>query len=132
MPVYWGARMLSQDWVRPGHGLHEIYPARWSSDAKTPEASEAVTAYAVRRPDQTWAVMLVNRDSKHAARVRLVLNGDHALFGPRRRVKVVQFSSRNYVWDAATQKPTRDKPSDRYDRRGGTVTLPPLSLTVVR
>src|SRR5205807_559175 len=57
---YFGAQLLAQQWVLPGDGVHEVYPA--SSDLKNTRGEEIVTAYAVHRPDDLWSVMLINKD----------------------------------------------------------------------
>ena len=52
---YRAAQMLTQEWVAPGDAVHQLFPATAGRD---------VSAYAVKRPDGTWSVMLVNKDSR--------------------------------------------------------------------
>jgi len=122
MPTYWGTRLLTQDWAQPGHGVHKIYGARSTVPGK------AVTAYAVRRPDGQWAVMLVNRDGRRAHGVTLK--------GPMRgRVDVWQYSPAQYAWQANGEQghPSKDDPPVHTTARaGGIFTLPAFSLTVIR
>ncbi len=122
LPIYWGARLLTQQWVEPGHGRHRIYRATSSVPG------QAVTAYAIRRPDRTWALMLVNRDGDHAHTVTLK--------GPLRgRVEVWQYSPAQYTWQADEEQghPSKDEPPVKAMAKAGDVfTLPAFSLTVIR
>ncbi len=122
MPIYWGARLLTQQWAEPGHGVHRIYGAQ----ASVPNA--AVTAYAVHRPDGRWAVMIVNRDGQNAHTVTLK--------GPMRGpVEVWQYSPAQYAWhdDEEQGRPSQDDPPVHSTARAnGVFTLPAFSLTVVR
>ena len=54
--TYWAARMLNVEWLQHRSGVHRMF-------ASTSDAAD-VTSYAVLRPDGTWSVMLVNRDSR--------------------------------------------------------------------
>ena len=47
--TYFGARLLTQEWLQPGDEVHEIYPA--TSNVRNAEGEELITAYAVHRPD---------------------------------------------------------------------------------
>lgn len=137
MPAYWFARMLTTDWTRPGHGLHAIYPV--SIEASEPPAKgdgPAITAYAVKKPDGEWAVMVANRDGHRAAEVKLDVarvRGAAPLRGP---VEVIQYSTANYEWrdDGENGHPVRDLPPFRTRRPDakGPFNLPPYSLTVIR
>jgi hypothetical protein len=71
------------------------------SDVQDGAGHELVTAYAVRRPDGTWAVMAVNRDQQNAHRVRLSFDGpdkDGSFAGP---VEISSFGSAQYQWHPA-------------------------------
>ncbi len=122
MPIYWGARLMTQEWAQPGHGEHRLY------NAVSEVPGEAVTAYAVHRPDGRWAVMIVNRDARKAHAV--------TLDGPLRGgVDVWQYSPAQYAWhaDADQGHPSRDLPPQHSTAKaGGVFTLPAFSLTVVR
>jgi len=107
---YHAARMLTHDWLLPS-GTHEIH--------RVLGTSESLSAYAVRRPDGTWAMLVINKDATHAQRVRI-----------RGRLQVTQLSPREYVWDAALRKPTRDTGPRRFNAKDE-VELPAWSVTVV-
>src|SRR2546430_2499674 len=61
--TYFGARLLTQEWLKPGDEVHEIYPA--SSDVRDAEGNELITAYAARR-DGVWSILLINKDPARA------------------------------------------------------------------
>jgi hypothetical protein len=77
-------------------------------------------AFAVRRPDGTWAVLIINKDARRTLRVRL--SGT---------VRAVQYSRHEYAWRAAGDRgtPARNLPPRRF-AAGEELTLPPYSLTV--
>jgi hypothetical protein len=122
MPIYWGARLLTQQWVLPGHGVHTIYGATSTVPGKQ------VTAYAVHRPDGKWALMIINRDGAHPHTV--------TLRAPMRgRVDVWQYSPAQYAWhaDGAQGYPSKDEPPVHSTAAAkGVFTLPAFSLTVVQ
>lgn len=69
-------------------------------DLKDSEGNVLVTAYAVRRPDENWSLMLVNRDENNAHPVHVVFensrNGNKTSFsGP---ITFVTFGSEQYAW----------------------------------
>src|SRR5262245_59320810 len=49
-------RRMTQDWAQPINRWHKLYAA--NSDIKGGNGHQIVTAYAVKRPDQRWAMML--------------------------------------------------------------------------
>jgi hypothetical protein len=107
---YHAVRMLTHDWLLPS-GTHELHRVRGTS--------ATLRAWAVRRPNRTWAYLVINKDDKRAVRVRV-----------RGRLEVVQLSPREYAWDAAQRKPSRDTGPRRYEARDE-VELPPWSVTVI-
>ncbi|MGB8116498.1 MAG: discoidin domain-containing protein [Candidatus Sulfotelmatobacter sp.] len=94
------AQLINHEWVQPGSGEHQVFAA--SSDVNDGAGHELVTAYAVRRPDGSWAVMAVNRDQQNAHRVRISFEGpgekQSAFAGP---VEVSTFGSGQYLWHPA-------------------------------
>jgi len=93
------AQLINLEWVQPGGGEHQVFAAK--SDVQDGAGHELVTAYAVKRPDGTWAVMAVNRDQQNAHRVRLSFDGpdkDGSFGGP---VEISSFGSAQYQWHPA-------------------------------
>ncbi len=94
------AQLINLEWVQPGGNEHQVFAAK--SDVQDGAGHELVTAYAVKRPDGKWAVMLVNRDQQNAHQVRIAFDGpaDKAsgFAGP---VEVSTFGSAQYQWHPA-------------------------------
>lgn len=134
MPTYFAARLITQDWAQPIDRWHEIYAA--NSDMKDGSGHQIVTAYAVKRPDQRWAIMLLNKDSEHAYAVHIRFTDGQSCgqsFG--RRVQVFQYSPEQYTWKRSGEDghPIRTNSPHHFAVAGNSaVRLPPLSLTVVR
>ena len=131
LPAFYGGKMLVEEWSQPINGQHRLFPVSVMEGEKEPED---VTAYAVLRPDGRWAVLLLNKGSD---RVRL---GGFRFDTPDTKgrdwngpFEVIQYSPGQYFWRAAGAKghPARSRPPRRF-RAMRTITLPPLSLTVVR
>ncbi len=98
---FFTSQLINLDWVQPGTGTHEMFSAQ--SDVEDGAGHSLVTAYALKRPDGQWAVMLVNRDQQNAHPVRISFDDDVAdraawLAGP---VSVSIFGSGQYAWNPA-------------------------------
>jgi hypothetical protein len=136
MPAYHAARLLTGAWTDSSGGVHGLYPAR-VEPRRGGKGATPVSAYALRRPDQRWGVLLVNRDSRRAWSIDTLLlatagGTGRTLEGP---VEVWQYGAAQYRWreDGRRGHPVRDlPPSHRVLHDGtGAVVLPPYSLTVV-
>src|ERR1700683_1310782 len=94
------AQLINLEWVQPGSGEHQVFAA--NSDVEDGAGHELVTAYAVKRPDGTGAVMEVNGDRQNAHRVRIEFRGaggkENWFLGP---VEVSTFGSAQYQWHPA-------------------------------
>ena len=97
---FFASQLLTSEWVQPGAGRHHLFSA--SSDVLDGAGHVLVTAYALRRPDGQWSLLVVNKDQENAHRVRIAFddagrgaprgfNGDH-----RDRT----FGSAQYRWRA--------------------------------
>lgn len=132
-PTFYAARLLTQVWSQPGHGEHAVWPA--ASSVRDKKGRPLVSAYAVRRPDGRWALMLVNRDPKaaHAASIRFQgVGAEKGFAGP---VEVWRYDGSRYAWKDAGERsrPSRDRPPAHGRQDGGKpVLLPPWSLVVAR
>jgi hypothetical protein len=101
LPQFFVAQMINLDWVQPGGREHEVYSAK--SDVRDGAQHDLVTAYAVKRPDGRWSVMLVNRDQQVAHKVRVSFQGhvEGAFAGP---VEISTFGSAQYQWHPAATR----------------------------
>jgi len=131
---FYGAQMIATQWLAPGVGTHELFSA---STNIVRGGLPLVTAYAAKRPDGTWSIMLVNKDSQaHAVEVRFDgPNGGGAGFAGN--VTRVTFGAAQYVWRArgANSRPDPNRPPAVSIVHGGahaTYSIPALSITVLR
>ena len=142
--TYFGARLVTQEWLQPGDEVHEIYPA--SSNVRDARGNELITAYAVHRPDGLWSLLLINKDPQRTYEVRPFFRVGKASGSFAGTLDVFQFSKQEYVLGGTQNHPRpikADGPSHKIIRLrnpGGSATreeadhlsLPPYSLTVVR
>lgn len=112
--AFHAARMLTQDWLA-GHGIHELLAVRG--------APSDVRAWAVRRPDGSIALLVVNVDRR---RPRAMAVEGMSMIAAR------QFSSIEYAWhaDGEKGKPRRSHPP-RSLAPGRSLVAPPQSITVI-
>ncbi len=134
---YYVSRLINLEWVKHGAGVHVIFPASCNLDDGGGNA--LVTAYAVRRPDGEWSLMLVNKDQANAHAVRIVFD-DSAGNRPRyfsSPVTMVTFGSDQYVWHSDGPKSHADPDNPPVTTSlpagdGASFTLPKASVTVLR
>ena len=128
MPSYYTARLLTHVWTLPGHRLHRVVAARIEGAGPEPD----VVTYAVERPDQRLAVMLINRSATHAH--RLALNMQGLSREPAGMADIYSYGARQYAWlDAgARSRPLRSLPPE-HRRQGvnATIAMAPASIAVV-
>ena len=97
-----------------------------------------VTAYVVHRPDDHWAVMVLNKSDERIELGKIRFDGmGTSGIDWRGPLDVIQYSPLQYTWwaDGANGHPTRSEPPAHFqvlDESTSGVTLPPMSFTVVR
>ena len=132
--TYWGARLLTESWAQPADAKLEIYPA--SANVVTRRGRPLVTAYALRRPEGSWSVLLINKDPQHDWPVRVQIRDtvSGSIASMRGPVDLVQFSPAEYEWSAKAGMPIKSEPPARsvVDDAIKEIVLPAYSLTVVR
>ena len=116
LPTYYAAKLLTQQWTQPSGGQHTIFPAKTDNPL--------VTAYAVRRPDGRWAVMLINKDPQHRWSIQSPFRG---------QVDLYQYSSLQYRWKPKRDDghPMRSEPPAHRVSASGVAELPPYSITIL-
>ena len=133
MPAYWAARMMTGDWVQPGGGDHALWPATTAD--RDGKGRPWVTAYALRRPDGKWGLMLVNRDNRRAHVVQAGFGTDQGWRPAAGGAQVTQYSPAQYQWKDAGPNghPVRDLPPRRFAVKDAErpLALPASSLTVM-
>lgn len=97
-----------------------------------------MTAYAVRRPDGDWALLIVNKDRDNARSVEIAFEdaGERKAFFDG-EATMISFGSEQYVWhsEGAQSHAEPDSPPVASMVRAGEgarVTLPKCSVTVLR
>jgi len=136
--AYYGARMLTQEWVQPGEGLHALYIA--DCPLKNTAGQPLIATYVVLRPDKTWSLLLLNKDPTQAHTVQIAFEGKKSrepasLTGP---ITEIQYASRQYRWHAKGRagyaQPNLPPARIVHPVTGAkqAFTLPPYSITVLR
>jgi hypothetical protein len=131
---FFAAQLLTKEWTQPIDAQHQIFKA--ASDIKDSDGNLLVTAYAVKRPDGQWALMLINKDHDHAHDVRVVFRGDTNKHFTG-EVAMITFGKAQYQWHPARRNGYADPdgPAVESTVPGGTdaqYTLPAASVTVLR
>jgi hypothetical protein len=133
---YYAAQMITQEWAQPIDASHKLFKA--SSDVTDQEGHALITAYALKRPDGQWSLMLINKDYDHAHDVRIVFNNLEERHRPfAGSVTVTTFGKGQYQWhpnrkqgyaDPDNPPVTSTVSSDESTQ----YTLPPASLNIIR
>ncbi len=134
---YFASRMLNLEWVKHGAGEHRIFPV--STDLTDAAGNKLITAYAAKRPDGEWALLVVNRDQLNPHSIKIASGTQ----GPPKpgffsgTVHIASFGSEQYVWrpDGANSHPDPNLPPVVSEVSGGadaSFTLPKASITVLR
>ena len=134
---YFAAQLLTQEWSEPTNAEHLLYKA--ASDIKDSEGHTLVTAYALKRPDGQWALMLINKDHDHPHKVQIAFhdadtNHQSAFSG---QLAVITFGKEQYQWHPDRKKGYADpdgppKKSVLQAAANTDYELPPASMTILR
>ena len=133
---YLVTQMIARDWVQPVDAMHQLFKA--SSDTEDASGNVLVTAYPVKRPDGSWAVLLVNRDRDHDHAVKVSfanaeMQGNSFFSGP---VTQTTLGQAQYAWLPGGElgHADPDGPPSRSTVNGEADTLyelPKASITVL-
>ena len=134
---YFAAQLLTQEWSQPTDAENFLYKA--STDIKDSELHTLVTAYALKRPDGQWGLMLINKDYDHPHKVRIVFrdadeNRESAFNG---QITTITFGKEQYQWHPDRKKGYADpdgppKKSLSQAAPDTNFELPAASVTVLR
>ena len=133
LSAYYAAQLVAKEWMQPTANLHEIYPVSFKQN----NSSSKVTAYAVRRPDNQWALLAINKHSKSMAEFMAGFkrSGNQPMLEFTGQVEVVQFTPQQYEWheDGPNGYPSRSLPPVHFVQNAAKFyQLPPFSLSVIR
>jgi len=127
MPQLHVARMLTRGWTVPG-GVHRVLPTRVA------DRTDAVSAWALERPDHHAALLVVNRNTGRRIKLDLIARrGGHRvrLGGP---VTVLRFGADQYRWRDAGEEsyPVLSEPAARavYPAAPRVLEVPAQSVVV--
>lgn len=134
---YFAGEMINLEWVKHGAGIHQLFPAE--SDIKDDALHTLVTAYAVKRPDGEWSLMLVNKDpsNDHDVRIDFADSAANHVQHFAGQVERVTFGAAQYVWHPGGAKSHADPDgppakSTLDINPGDSFLLPRASITVLR
>ena len=134
---YFAGQLLNLEWVKHRDGIHELYPAQ--SDLEDESGHTLITAYAVKRPEGDWSLLLINKDpsNAHEISIQFQANGKDASSAKfTGQAKKVTFGAAEYVWHpegaasyAWPDGPARTETQDMSLAQK--VVLPKASVTVL-
>jgi len=135
--TFFSAQMLAQIWAPPSDGEVELFRASVVSRPKSNQS--LLSAYALRRRDGFWSLLLINRDPDRAIRVNVTFRntGKSASAPPfSGAVDVYQLSPQQYFLGAeAMPYPTKTDPPSHTVReatKAEPFDLPAYSITILR
>lgn len=129
--TYFGAQLLMREWLESAGGEHQLF----SVEMKTEQEKSVIDAYAVKRPDKKWAIMLINKSPKNAWTINIRFTAGKTEKSFIGDVDFYQFSSKQYQWNAKLARPTKSEPPEHKiinSNNPKNIKLPPYSLTVLR
>jgi hypothetical protein len=134
---YFASQMINLEWVKHGAGLHQLFPAE--TDVVDDAGHALVTAYAVKRPDGVWSLMLLNKDpsNAHSVKIEFTDAGGKEAAHFAGSVTMVTFGAEQYVWHSEGAKSHADPDGPAAASTvnalvGTSFTLPRASVTVLR
>ncbi len=134
---YFASQLLTRDWVMPGDAEHKVFRAQ--SDLHDEAGNTLVTAYALKRPDGEWSLMLINKDRENSHEIGVVFQDDERrtnwFFAAP--VQQVTFGSGQFQWHAKGAEGYADPAGTpvRSTVGGGpefSYVLPKASITILR
>jgi hypothetical protein len=135
LPTYYGAQLLMKEFFGPADGVHALHAVHIGTPKDQPST---LAAYAVRRPDDLWALLILNKDPVRTQTISAVFERDSAAeqewLGPH---EIVHYSPSQYRWKANKDdgQPQFSNPpvqSRTENAKPLSITLPPMSMTVIR
>lgn len=115
-------RLLTSEWMNPKGGVHQILPLRLHLP---PKQRDLVSAFALRRPDGTRSLLIINKDPDHPLRIAPPFAGP---------LQVMTYSGKQYRWRANGKEghPSLNRgPETAVTPPKGGIVLPPFSMGVV-
>ena len=135
LATYYSARLLAEEWMQSTGGRSDIFAVR--VEPANALHQRELTAYAIRRPDNQWAVLLINKNPKRSARVEIKFEVPEARGWVTFTGKIDRFlfSHRQYQWhdDGKDGRPSRSLPPAHFSEKSVPwYKLPPYSISLLR
>jgi hypothetical protein len=132
---FFASQLINLEWLKPGNAAHELYSAE--SDIEDSAGHKLVTAYAVKRPDNQWALLIVNRDQENSHSVKIKFRNSEGAHEASftGSVDTLTFGSAQYHWDPLRKLADPDGPvlKSKVNVMQDTLfQLPAASLVVLR
>jgi hypothetical protein len=135
---YFATQLITREWAQPVDQPHRVF--RVVSNLYDSSGLKPVTAYALRRPDGLWALLLVNRDHDQGHHVTIAFRtGEDATSDQHFTGLVTQitFSDAQYQWHSREENSYADPdgPPLRSEIAAGAGTrydIPKASIVVLR
>jgi len=135
---YFATQLITREWAQPVDQPHRVF--RVVSNLYDSSGLKPVTAYALRRPDGLWALLLVNRDHDQGHHVTIAFRtGEDATSDQHFTGLVTQitFSDAQYQWHSREENSYADPdgPPLRSEIAAGAETrydIPKASIVVLR
>ena len=130
--AYFGSRMINLDWVGPPGEPHQLFPL--SISGGTLFGLDRVSAFALRLPDGTWSLLVINKNPNDAYAVDVDFVGKDGRMPAVGQGGLTQFSRAQYRWQAAGAegRPSVTAGPETSTAQAFPVEVPPYSLTVMR
>ena len=120
-------RLVSSEWMDPRGGPHQALRVRTNLGR---HEESLLSAFALQRPDQSWSLLMINKDPTHPARISVA-----GVKGSGNPATLITYSTSEYRWHADGQNgwPERNAPpSQSTVRIDQPFTIPPWSISVLR
>lgn len=92
--TYYASSILGNTWLQPVDAAQPLYPVTVPATLAS-TGQQLVTAYAVHRPDGTWALMVINKSKTAGYKFPVSISGGNGFNGS---VKSSSWGPTQYVW----------------------------------
>ncbi|MEI6344075.1 MAG: discoidin domain-containing protein [Verrucomicrobiota bacterium] len=115
--------LLTCKWMNPQGGPHAVLPVRISGDQE-----KLLSSFALKRPDGTRSLLVINKDALHPVRLSIKGLGKHS-------VTLTSYSSAQYSWRSEGENghPSLNLPPlNQQVSVDQPISIPPWSVSVIR
>jgi hypothetical protein len=130
--TYHAARLINRDWVGPPGEPHALFAV--SIEGAQRFGLERVSAFALRLPDGSWSLLILNKDPILNYSLAVDFRSGAQRMAARGPVRVTEFSKAQYQWKSARERgqPTVNRGPESRTEPGLPIELPAYSITVIR